>query len=177
MFDQVIQIVVVFGADVLGHQAPIDDAAFDDRLKHGEDVACDLRFVGDQAIRGMQDSGIDLPACAGFQPVGAGVKQDSVVAFVPVFETAPDIVLGGAGFETHEGVGEIVLGEVVLRREVVGFRFPALAHQLGLGVALVHVMRDGPHVVEEFAEEIPSALALDHIGAEEEVARVLDGVF
>ena len=124
----------------------------------------------------MQDAGIHLPSRAGFQAVSAGVEQNSVVALVPILETPPDVVLGGAGFETHEGVGEIVFGEVVLGREIVSFGFAALAHQLGLGVTLVHVVGDGSHVVEELAEEIPSAFARHDIGAQQEIACVLDRV-
>ena len=105
------------------------------------------------------------------------MKQDSVVALVPVLETSPHVVLGGAGLEAHEGVWEIIFGQIVLRREVVSFRLAALAHQLSLSVALVHVMRDGPHVVEEFAEQIPAALAFHHLGAQQQIARMFDGVF
>ncbi len=168
---------MIFGRHILGQQTPIDDAAFHHGLEHREDVAVDLRFVGDQRSRGVQNSGIDLPARAGLQPVGARMEQNSVVAFVPVFEASPHVVFRGAGLEAHERVREIVFGEIVLRREVVRLGLAALPHQFGLRVALVHVMRDGAHVVEELAEQIPSAFALHHVAAEQQIARRLDGVF
>src|ERR1700682_3124602 len=118
----------------------------------------------------MQDSRIHLPSGAGLEPVGAGMKQHSIVALVPIFETTPDVVLGGTGFKTHEGVGEIIFSEVVLRRKIVSFGLAALTHQLGLSIALMHVMRDWAHVVEKLAKEIPSAFALHHAGAEQEVS-------
>src|SRR5437588_472514 len=37
-----------------------------------------------------------------------------------------DVVLGCAGLEAHEGVWEIVFGEGVLRRKVIGLRLAAL---------------------------------------------------
>src|ERR1700736_5680324 len=37
----------------------------------------------------------------------------------------------------------------------------------------MHVMPDRAHVVEEFAQQVPSALALDHIRAQQKIARRL----
>src|SRR5437867_4085971 len=58
--DEVVEILMMFGRNILGHQTPIDDAALDDGLKHREDVTVDLRLVGDQRTRRVQDSRIDL---------------------------------------------------------------------------------------------------------------------
>jgi hypothetical protein len=101
------------------------------------------------------------------------MKENSVVAFVPILETAPHVILSGAGFEPHERIGKIVFRQVVLWRKVIGLGLPALANQLGDLIALVHVMRDGAQVVEELAQQIPTALTLYHFGAEQEIAGIL----
>ena len=64
------------------------------------------------------------------------------------------------GLEAHERVREVVVDLVVLRRKVVGLGLAAAADPLGVLVALVHVMRNRPQVVEELAEQVPAALAL-----------------
>ena len=115
-----------------------------------------LRLVGAERPGGVQDAGIDLPAGAGLQPVGPRQEGDAVVALVPVLEAAAHVLLGGARLEAHEGVREVVVGLVVLRREVVRLGLAAAADQLGLRIALVHVMRDRAHVVEELAEQVPA---------------------
>ncbi len=51
--------------------------------------------------------------------------------------------LPDAGVEAHEGVGEVVVFEVVLRGEVVGFGLAFLAYSRGEFVVLVKVVRDG----------------------------------
>ena len=96
--------------------------------------------------------------------------QDAVVALVPALQAAAHIVARGAGFEAHERVGKIVVLEVVLRREVVGFGLALLADAGGELVGLVHVMRDGAEVVEELAEDVPAAVPAHDFGAEEAVA-------
>src|SRR5277367_3605385 len=125
----------------------------------------------------MQDAGIDLPSCAGFQTVGAGMEEDSVVALVPFFQAAPDIFFGGTRLQAHVGVGEIVLDLVVLRRKVISLRLSLLSDELGEGVALVHVVRDGAHVVKKLAEQIPSVFTLHYAGTEQQVSSSLDGFF
>ena len=167
----------MFVRDVLGEQIPTDDAAFDLGLEHGEDIAVHLRLVGDERAGSVQDAGIDLPAGAGLQTIGAGVEEDSVVALVPFFQAAADVFFGRAGLQAHVGVGKVVLDLVVLRREVIGFRLALLAHQLGERVALVHVVGNGAHVVEELAEQVPAAFALHDVGAQQQVAGSFDGFF
>ena len=70
--------------------------------------------------------------------------------------------------------GKVVLELVVLRRKVIRLGLAAAADSLRVLVALVHVVRNRPHVVEELAEQIPSALALHHVGSDEQIARGLD---
>ena len=108
----------------------------------------------------MQDARADQPAGAGLQAIGLREIEDAVVALVPVLEALADLRLGGAGFEAEEGVGEVVADVVVLRREVVALGLAFLADQLGLLGALVHVVRDRPHVVEELRVHRPAAVLL-----------------
>ena len=68
--DEVIEVVVMRGRNVLDQQIPRHRAAFDQRLIHREDVGIHLRLVGDQRSGGMQNAGIDLPSGAGFQLIG-----------------------------------------------------------------------------------------------------------
>ena len=46
----------------------------------------------------------------------------------------------------------------------------------GILVALVHVMRNRPQVVEELAEQVPALVARHHGGPEQQVAGRVDGV-
>ncbi len=87
-----------------------------------------------------------------------------------------DVRLRRARLQAHEGVGEVVERFVVLRREVVGLGLALAAEQLGLFVALVHVVRDGPEVVEELAEKVPALLAFDDVLAEQQIAGLIDRV-
>ena len=112
----------------------------------------------------------------GLQAVGLGEIQNAVVAFVPAFEAAAHVVARGAGFEAHEGVGEMVVGEVVLRREVVGLGLALLSDAGGELVGLMQVMGNGTEVVEELAEQVPAAVLAHDLGAEEEIAVAFDGV-
>ncbi len=125
----------------------------------------------------MEDAGVDLPSCAGFETVGAGMEKNSVVALVPFFQAAADICFRGTRLEAHVGVGEIVLDLVVLRRKVIGLGLSLLSDELGEGVALVHVVGDGAHVVKKLAEQIPSLLTLHYVGAEQQVSGSLDRFF
>ena len=58
--------------------------------------------------------------------------------------------------------GIVVVGRVVLGREVVRLGLAAAADARGVLVALVQVMRDRPHVVEELAEQVPALLPRHH---------------
>src|SRR6266852_4351192 len=79
-----------------------------------------------------------------------------------------------AGLEPHEGVWEIVFGEVVLRRKIIGLGLATLSYQTGECIVLMKMMRDGPHVVEEFAKQIPAALARHDVGAQQKIAGYVD---
>src|SRR6266702_3731011 len=115
----------------------------------------------------MEDAGVDLPPCSGFETVGAGMEENSVVALVPFFQATADICFRGTWLEAHVGVRKIVLDLVVLRRKVIGLRLSLLSYELGEGVALVHVVGNGAHVVKKLAEQIPSLFALHYVGAEQ----------
>ena len=98
---------------------------------------------------------MDQPSAAGLEAEGVGEIEDAVVAFVPVFERFTHLRFGGAGGETHEGIGEVIAGVIVLRREVITLRLALLPDQCGLGLALVHVVGNGAHVVEKLGVDRP----------------------
>ena len=115
---------------------------------------------------GVQDAGIDLPAAAWLQQIGACVKQDAVVALVPALKATLDVCLGGARFKPHVGVRKVVVQLVVLRWKVISLRLALVPDELREGVALVHMVRDGTHVVEELAQQVPAAFALEDFFAQ-----------
>ena len=161
---------------VLRQQTPIDDAPFHLGLKHREDVAVDLRFVGDERTGRVQDSRIDLPSGAGLQSERPGEEKNAVIACRPLLQASPHVASGRARLESHERVRKVVFELVVLRRKIVRLGFTTSADPPGVLVALVHVMRNRPHVVEELAEQVPSALPLHHGRSDEQVARGLHRV-
>jgi hypothetical protein len=50
----------------------------------------------------------------------------------------------------------------VLGREIIGLRFAFLADEFRLFGALMHVMRDGPHVIEELRVDRPPPILAPH---------------
>ena len=150
-----VEVLVLLLGHVFHEELPGDVAAFDQALIHAEDVGAPLRLVGAERAGRVEDAGTDEPAGAGLQAIGLREVEDAVVALVPILEALADLRLGGAGFEAHEGVGEIVADVVVLRREVVRLGLALLADQLRLCRALVHVVRNRPHVVEELRVDRP----------------------
>ena len=82
-------------------------------------------------------------------------------------------------FEHHypgDFIVDVVVGEVVLRREVVGLGLALLSDAGGELVGLVQVVRNRTEVVEELAEQVPAAVLAHDVGAEEEIAVAFDGV-
>jgi len=75
-----------------------------------------------------------------------------------------------AGLKTHIGVREIVAGEVVLRREVVGLRLALCDRRASHALHLVHVVRDRAHIVEELAQDIEATLRGHHVSREKLIA-------
>jgi hypothetical protein len=71
-------------------------------------------------------------------------------------------------------VWEAILHLVVLRREVIRFGYALLSNLDSKLVALMHVVRDGVEIIEEFAKNVPSALAFHNLGTEQVVAGNLD---
>ena len=149
LIDNEIEILVLALGHVLHEQTPRHLAAFDKALVHAKHITAPLRFVGAETTRRVQHAGRNQPAGAGLEAVGFGEIEDTIVALVPILEALAHLCLGGAGLEAHESVREVVANVVVLRREIVALRFAFLLHQFGLFGVLVHVMRDGAHVVEE----------------------------
>ncbi len=115
----------------------------------------------------MEHARRDQPAGAPLEPVGLRVVKDAVVTFVPVLEAAAEILLRGARLEAHEGVGEVVVTVVVLRRKVVALGLALLADELRVVERLVHVVGDRPHVVEELRVDRPLFVAVPDALADE----------
>src|SRR5262249_58482024 len=84
--------------------------------------------------------------------------QNSIVALIPILQTAHDIIFGCAWLQTKERVRKIVLNDVVLRREVIRFGFAFLADGFCKLLALMHVMGGWGEGIEKFAEDISSPL-------------------
>ena len=70
----------------------------------------------------------------------------------------------------------MVLGGVQLRREVVALGLALLAGQGGVLGLLVHVVRDGAHVVEELREDRPALVLLPHRLADQPRPGLGDGI-
>src|SRR4029434_508224 len=81
--------------------------------------------------------------------------QDSIVTFIPVFQGPPNLGPGGPWFQAKKSVREVVADIIVLRREIVRLWFSLLADELSLPGALVHVMRNRSHVIEELGIHRP----------------------
>jgi hypothetical protein len=167
LFDDPIEVAMFALGHVFDEERPGNFAAFDEGLIHSKNVAAPLRFVGAKGTGRVKDARRNQPAGAGFEAVGAREIEDAVVAFVPVFEAAPDLGFGGAGFEAHEGVGEIVADVVVLRRKVIGLGFAFLADEFGLFGILMHVVRNGSHVIEELGIDGPLFVFLPNFLADD----------
>ena len=145
------------------------------RLEHAEHIRIHLRLISDQRTRRVQNARVDLPSSARLQAIRLRMIQDAVVALVPAFQAAAHVVRRGARLQAHEGVREIVVLEIVLRREVVGLRLALLADLLRMLVHLVHVVRNRPQVVEELAEHVPAAVPRHHLRTQNFVADARHG--
>jgi hypothetical protein len=95
---------------------------------------------------------------------------------VPVLQALAQLRLGRARLQAHEGVGEVVVDVVVLRRKVVALGLALLAGQRGMLEALVHVVRDRPHVVEELGVHRPAVVLFEHGLADQLLAAFGHGV-
>src|SRR5262249_36153194 len=91
-------------------------------------------------------------------------------------QTAADILAGRTGLQTEKGVGEIVAQRVQLGWKIIALRLTLLIHQGSLFVALVHVVRDRPEVVEKLAVNGPALVALPDGRADQAFPLHLDGV-
>ena len=176
LIDDEVDVLMLFFGHVFDEEAPRHFAAFDEALIHAKDIAAPLRFVGAEAAGGVENTGVDEPAGAGFEAVGFGEIEDAVVSLVPVGDALADFVARGAGLKSHESVGEVIADVVVLGREVVGFRFAFLTHEGGLGGALVHVMGNRPHVIEEFGVDGPFPVFFPDALTDQGGATGVDGV-
>ncbi len=161
----------VLDQQVPGHLAPLDQ-----RLVHAEHVGAPLRLVGAHRAGGVQHAGGDHPAGAGLQAIRLRQVENAVVALVPILQAATHVGLGGAGLQAHERVIEMVLGGVQLRREVVALGLALLPRQGGVLRLLVHVVRDGSHVVEKLRKHRPALVFLPDRLADDARAGFLHGV-
>ena len=162
LLDDEVEILMFVLGHVFDQQCPGHFAALDDRLEHAEHVAAPLRLIGTQRAGRVQHAGRNQPAGAALQAVGSREIEDAVIALRPIFQTAADVGLGGAWLQAHESVGEVVIDVVVLRRKIIALRLAFLTGQLGVLEALVHVMRDGAHVVEELRVNRPALVLIPH---------------
>ena len=167
LIDDEIDVLVLRLGHVLYEERPWHFAALDEVLIHAEDVAAPLWFIGAERAGRVKNARIDQPTGAYFQAVSLGKIEDAVVALVPIADALLDLLLRRAGLEAHEGIGEIVADGIVLRREVVGLGFAFLADQLRLRGALVHVVRDRPHVIEELRVDGPLFVFFPDRGTDE----------
>src|SRR5271165_1243488 len=151
--NQEVEIVGVLLRNILHEQFPADGPPFYQRLEHGEHVAVDLRLIGNERARRVQNARVDLPPRSRLEAVSLRQIQDAVVAFVPAFQASANFIFGRSRLQAHERVREVVVLLVVLRREVVRFRLALLPDQTSVFITLVHVVRDGAEVVEELAED------------------------
>jgi len=174
--DDKIEVLMLVCRHVLDQQRPGHVSAFDDRLKHSENIRAPLGFVGAQRARSVENAWWNQPSGPSLESVSAGEVQDSVIAFVPIRQATSELVFGGSRFEAHEGVGEVVIDVVILGREVVAFGFPFLTDQSSIFLRLVHVVGDWSHVVEEFRIDRPSVVFAEDGRADELVALLGDGV-
>ena len=124
----------------------------------------------------MQDSGRDEPSGSSFESIGPRQVENAVVAAIPILEAPAQLILRRARLESHEGVREVVVDVVVLGREVVALGLSFLAHECGVFLRLVHVVRDRSHVVEEFRVDRPSVIFAKDGRADEFVSLFGDGV-
>ena len=108
----------------------------------------------------MENAGRNQPAASRLESVGFAEIENTVVAFIPALQTAVDIGLGCARLQAEKCIREVIANRIELRREVVRLRLALLANERGLGVVLMHVMRDGAKVVEELAVHRPALIAL-----------------
>ena len=173
---QVIEIVVSCRGHVLDQERPGHRPAFHQRLVHAEDVRAPLWLVSHQRAWCMENTRRHQPAGAGLQAVALAVVQDAVVPLVPALQAAADVDLGRAWLQAKEGIGEIVTDRVELRWKIVGLRLALLAHQVRLGVVLMHVMRNRSEIIEELAVDRPTFEALPDILADQARAFLGHGI-
>src|SRR5215831_14852474 len=113
----------------------------------------------------MKDARRNQPAGSRLKAVRFAVVQYEVVPLVPALQTIADVFLGGSRLETEKCIGKMVTKIVELRREIVRFRLALLADKRGLRIVLVHMMRNGPEIIEELAIHRPAAIAVPHRAA------------
>ena len=176
LLDDEVDVLVVLLGHVLHQQAPGHIAPFDHALVHAEHVTTPLGLIGAQAARSVENARVDEPTGSRLEAVGFGEVQNAVVALVPVLEALPDLSLGRARLEAHKSIREVVSDIVVLGREVVALGLAFLTHQLGLLGRLMHVVGDGPHVVEELGIHGPASVLLPNRLAHQGGTGVLNGL-
>ena len=115
-----------------------------DRLIHGVYVACELRFVGAEASRGVEDPRRNVPSGIHAELVALGIREDIVVALGEILQDLEHLLFRCAGRDTEEGKGVFTGIVVVLRREEIHLRLSRKADELRVLVAVVNMMRERP---------------------------------
>ena len=161
---------------ILDQQRPRHIPPFDDRLIHAENVAAPLRFISTQRPWGVQNTRRNQPTGASLEPISAAEVEDSVVAFVPIFQTTANIFRLRARFEPHERISKVVVDVVQLWREIITFRLPFLADQRRVFETLVHVVRNRPHVVKELGIDRPAVVLVENRFADDVAAAFGDSI-
>src|SRR4051812_1842212 len=174
--DDKIEVFVLFGRHVFHEERPGYFATLNERLEHTEHIGTPLRLVRAQRSGSVQYTRRNQPTSAAFKAIRPRQIEHTVVALAPIFEALANVGLRGAGLQAHERVGKVVVDVVQLRREVVALGFAFLANQLGVFESLVHVVRDGAHVVEEFRVDGPAFVFIKQWFADKLSAGFGDGI-
>ena len=176
LIDDEVDVLVLGLGHILDEQGPGYFASFNEVLIHTKHVRTPLWLIGAERTGGMQDARVDQPTGTGLELIGLGKLEDLVVTLVPVGDALTHLCLGRARLKTHESVGEIIPDVIVLRGEVIRFRFTFEPEQLRLFGVLVHVVRDRTHVVEKLGVDGPLLIFLPDGGANKFGAEFGDGL-
>src|SRR5690348_13951311 len=100
----------------------------------------------------MKNSRVDLPSRSRLQLISARMVEDSVVPLVPALQAGPHIIARGPRLQPHKCIGEVVIREIILRREVICFRLSFLSHARRELIGLMQMVRNRTKVVEELTK-------------------------
>src|SRR5258708_4066730 len=110
----------------------------------------------------MENARRHEPTRSWLQTIRLREVENAVVASVPSLEALANIFSRGAWLKAKVGMGEVAVGGIELRREVVTLRLALSAYEFGLLLTLMEVVRNGAEVVEELAIDRPAAVGFPH---------------